>query len=381
MSQNNEKKMTNYDRKVLAKEEAAKREKRKNIFTTVATIAIVAVLVALIVIVPISKNKKPLEAYFSINDKPVSQLEFNFHKTNLINGNVSLLAYMGISSMDDLFTTVYDEKTGATWNDFFEERTVTSIKENRALIDDAKAKNVTLDVEAEYELYMKELQASADANGMNLDTYLTSMYGASERTLKPIINDNIIASLYSEHLATEMAASDAEAQAEYDANKDEYDSVDFRVLEFAVKVEEGVSEGELKASIADTKAKAQEMLDKIAAGEDFETLCATYAPEDQRTAYADSETDKSLVSGATALNSYFPYSDWLYDSARKEGETHFFTADELTHYVLQFEKRYMGDDVLGSIKQNLTYTTVTEYIADISESYTISDPDNNLPAF
>lgn len=373
--------MTNYDRKVLAKEEAAKREKRKNIFTTVAAIAIVAVLVALIVIVPISKNKKPLEAYFTINDEPVSQLEFNFHKTNLINGNVSLLAYMGISSMDDLFTTVYDEETGATWNDFFEERTVISIKENRALIDDAKAKNVTLDVEAEYKLYMDELQASADANGMNLDTYLTSMYGASERTLKPIINDSIIASLYSEHLATEMEATDAEAQAEYDANKDDYDSVDFRVLEFAVEVEEGVSEDELKATIADTKAKAQEMLDKVAAGEDFETLCATYAPEDKRTEYADSNTDKSLVTGATPLNSYFPYSDWLFDNARKEGETHFFTSDELTHYVLQYEKRYMGDDVLGSIKQNLTYTAVTDYIADLAESYVISDPDDNLPAF
>lgn len=382
MSQNTEKKMTSYDRKVMAREAAAKKAKNKGILTTVATIAILVCLVALIVIVPITKKQKQAAPYFYINNESVSQLEFIFHKTNLINSNMSLLSYLGVTSLADLNTMVYNEETGATWNDFFEERTVTSIKENKALIADAKAKNISLDVDAEYKTYMEGITASADAAGMNVDTYLTSMYGADERTLKKIIDDNLTALLYSEYLATEMAATDDEAQAEYDANKGDYDSVDYRVLEFPTLLMEGASEEDTNAAKAASKAQAQEMLDKVNAGEDFETLCATYALEDERTDYADTTTDKSLVTGATYLASYQPYSDWLFEDTRKEGETYLFTTEDgLTHYAIQYVKRYMGDGVLDSIKQNLTYTAVTEYIAELSKDYTISDPDDNLPAF
>lgn len=374
--------MTKYDRKVMAREDAAKKAKLKSIFSTIATIAILVCLVALIVVVPIVKNRKPLEPYFFINDESVSELEFNFQKTNLINSNMTILSYLGVTSLADLDTMVYDETTGATWNDFFEERTVVSIKENKALIADAKAKNVSLDIDAEYDAYMAEAEAEAEANGMNLDTYLTSMFGADERKLKNIITDNITAVLYSEYLATELAATDEAAQAEYDNNKDEYDSVDYRVLEFPVVTETDATDDAKATAISDTKAKAQEMLDKVAAGEDFETLCATYALEEERTDYADSETDKSLVTGATMLTSYEPYSDWLFDSARKEGETYLYSSeDDLNHYALKYEKRYMGDDVLDTIKQSLTYTAVTDYIAEISEGYTVSDPGDNLPAF
>ena len=179
-----------------------------------------------------------------------------------------------------------------------------------------------------------------------------------------------------------MAATDDEAQAEYDANKGDYDSVDYRVLEFPTLLMEGASEEDTNAAKAASKAQAQEMLDKVNAGEDFETLCATYALEDERTDYADTTTDKSLVTGATYLASYQPYSDWLFEDARKEGETYLFTTEDgLTHYAIQYVKCYMGDGVLDSIKQNLTYTAVTEYIAELSKDYTVSDPDDNLPAF
>ena len=122
------------------------------------------------------------------------------------------------------------------------------------------------------------------------------------------------------------------------------------------------------------------MLTKVKAGEDFETLCATYAIEDQRTVYADSETDASLVTGETSYYSFSPYSAWLFDSARTEGEADiYFDEESNTYYVLLFQKRYMGDSVLDSIKDELTYNAVTDYVTEISASYTISDPEDNLP--
>ena len=377
---NNEKKMTSYERKVLAKEEAAKREKRKAALSIIATVAIVACLAALLIVVPMVKNREKFKEYFKINNESVSELEFNFHRTNIINSNSSYLQYFGMTSVEDLNTMVYDEATGLTWAEYFTERTAESIKENRALIDDAKAKGVDIDVTAEYKSYIETVSAQAAESDMTTDAYLTALFGAKEKELKKIIKDNLAAVKYSEYLYEQNEATDADAQAEYDANKDLYDAVDYRVLDFSPVIPEGADEAATQAAKDDAKAKAEEMLAKVKAGEDFETLCATYAAEDQRAKYADSETDYSLVTGESSSFAYGPYSKWLFEAARTEGEADIYV-DETSGvcYVLKFVKRYMGENILDSIKQDLTYNKVMDYVAEVSKDYTISDPDDNLP--
>ncbi len=378
--ENNEKKMTNYERKVLAREEAEKREKRKAALSIIATVAIVVCLAALLIVVPLVKSRAKFKEYFKINNESVSELEFNFHKTNLINSNSYYLQYFGMTSVDDLDTMVYDEETGATWADYFTERAAESIKENRALIADAEAKNVDIDVAAEYKTYIDDVAAQAKEAEMSTDAYLNALFGANERELKNIIKDNLAAVKYSEYLYEQNAATDEAAQAEYDANKDTYDSVDYRVLAFTPEIPGDADEATTQAAKDDAKAKAEEMLAKVKAGEDFETLCATYAPEEERTDYADSETDYSLVTGETSNFAYGPYSKWLFEAERTAGEADIYTDEATgTQYVLKFEKRYMGENVLESIKQDLTYNAVMDYVAEVSKDYSISDPDDNLP--
>lgn len=378
--ENNEKKMTNYDRKRLAREEAAKREKRKSILSIVTTVAIVAVIAALLIVVPMLKNREKFKEYFKVNNESVSVLEFNFHRTNLINSNLTYLSYFGMESAEDLETMMYDEETGTTWAQYFTERTVESIKENKAMLADAKAKGVSLDVEDDYKEYMEEVETQAATVSMSADTYLNTLFGASEKELKDIIVDNLKAVAYSEYLYEQKQVSDEDVQAEYDANKNDYDSIDYRVLDIPALYAEDASEADIEAAKTEAKNKAEEMLAKVKAGEDFETLCATYAVEDQRATYADSETDTSLVTGETSYYSFSPYSEWLFDSARTEGEADIYVDEENNvYYVLLFQKRYMGENVLESIKDDLTYTAVIEYIEEISKDYTVSDPDDNLP--
>ncbi len=378
--ENNEKKMTNYDRKRLAREEAAKREKKKNILSIVATVAIVGCIAALLIVVPMLKDRAKFKEYFKINNESVSELEFNFHRTNLINSNATYLSYFGMTSAADLETMIFDQETGTTWADYFTESAAESIKENKALIADAKAKNIPLDIEDDYKAYMDEVKTQAEAAGMSAKAYLNSLFGADEKELKNIIKDNLAAVAYSEYLYEQNQVSDEDAQAEYDANKDKYDSVDYRVLDIAAEYEEDAAEAEIEAAKTDAKEKAEEMLAKVKAGEDFETLCATYAEEGKRAEYADSETDSSLVTGETSTYSFSPYSEWLFDAARTEGEADiYFDEENEVYYVLLFQKRYMGENVLESIKNDLTYTAVMDYITEISKSYTISDPEDNLP--
>lgn len=379
MEQNNEKNMTNYDRKVLAREEAAKREKKKNLLYAVSAIAIVACIAALLIIVPLLKKKANSE-YFKINNEAISVSEFNFHFTNLVNSNMTLLSYLGITDAQDLHDSVYNTETGATWADFFADRAAQTIRENKALLADAKAKNIDLDITDEYTTYMDQLKTAAQTAEMDLDSYLASYYGATEKQLKNIIKDYLAATLYTEELTKTHAASDEEAQAEYDANKKDYDSVDYRMLEFAADINETSSEEEIKGAMETAKTRAQEMLTKVQAGEDFETLCITYAPEERRDKYADSETDLSLVEAASSTYPYQPFNDWLFEADRKGGDSTLYTDDtNNAHYVVLFEKRYMGDTVMATIKDNLTYDVVTKYIETISADYTISDPKGNLP--
>ena len=378
--ENNEKKMTNYDRKRLAREEAAKREKKKNILSIVATVAIVACIAALLIVVPMLKNREKFKEYFKINNESVSQLEFNFHRTNLINSNATYLQYFGMTSVEDLDTMIYDQEKGTTWADYFTEGAVQSIKENKALIADAKAKNVPLDIEDDYKAYMSGVKEQATAAGISSDSYLKSLFGATEKELKSIIKENLAAVAYTEYLSEQNATSAETAQAEYDANKDKYDSVDSRVFNINADVKEGASEADVETAMKAAKEKADEMLAKVKAGEDFETLCATYAAEDKRANYADSETDYSLVTGETSAYSFSPYSTWLFDSARAKGDADIYTdEDNNVHYVLLFEQRYMGDNVLANIKNDMTYNAVAKYVEEITKGYTVSDPKDNLP--
>ena len=379
--ENNEKKMTNYDRKRLAREEAAKREKKKNIISIVSTVAIVAVIAALLIVVPMLKDREKFKEFFKVNNESVSELEFNFHRTNLINSNSTYLSYFGMTSEADLETMMYDEETGTTWAQYFTERAAESIKENKAMIADAKAKNIPLDIEDDYKEYMAEVETQAASAGMSAKAYLNALFGADEKELKDIITDNLKAVAYSEYLYEQKQVTDEAAQAEYDANKDKYDSVDYRVLDIPAMYAEDASEADIETAKAEAKKQAEEMLAKVKAGEDFETLCATYATEDKRTVYADSETDTSLVTGETSYYSFSPYSKWLFESARTEGEADiYFDEESNVYYVLLFQKRYMGENVLASIKDDLTYTAVIDYITEISASYTISDPEDNLPS-
>lgn len=378
--ENNQKNLTNYDRKRLAKEEAAKREKKKSILTIVATVAIIGCIAALLIVVPMLKDRAKFKEYFKINNESVSELEFNFHRNSLFNRDISSLSYFGVTSFADLESMVFDQEKGTTWADYYTESAVESIRGNRALIADAKAKNITLDIDDDYKAYMDAVKVQAEAAGVSTNDYLNTLFGANEKQLKNIIKDNLAAVAYSEYLLEQNQVSDEDAQAEYDANKNNYDSIDYRVLDIEAEYEEDATEEEIAAAKAEAKEKAEEMLAKIKAGEDFETLCATYASEDKRAIYADSETDSSLVTGENSEYSFSPYSEWLFDSARTENEADiYFDEDSEVYYVLLFQKRYMGENVLEYIKNNLANAAVEKYIAEIAKDYVISDPEDNLP--
>lgn len=382
MEQNNEKQLTKYDRKLLAKEAAVKREKRNQKLYALAAAAIVLVILALIILVPMTKRKKELSEYIKVNDTSISKLEFNYYKTNVINNYASILPYLLDTSVP-YDQQIYNKENGMTWDDFFNNQAAQAILENKATIADAKATNFTYDITESYNTYLSSMQTAAASAGMKLDTYLASIFGsaASEKTLKSIVEDDLLSYAYYDHLTEQMTPSDEEVQATYDEDPSLYDSVDYHMMSFSAEVMEGAAEEEVSAAMGVANAKAQEMLDRLNAGEDFEALCAEYAPADEKADYEDTETEHSLKTNLLKSNSSLSYTDWLFED-RTEGDTTLYTDEEnSTVYVLKFDKRYMGENVLSDIKSDATQTAVAEYISALTEKLTLSDPNGYLPFF
>lgn len=381
MEQNTEKKLTKYDRKVLAKQAAAKREKRNRMISIIATSAVVACIIGVVILVPVMKRRKALGEYMKVNDISISQLEFNYYRASILSTYSQFFPYIGVDTSIPLSEQVYDLQKGLSCADFLDQQAAVSARENKAMLHDITAQGLTFDITEKYDTYISNMKAAATTAGMSFKKYLTAQFGtaATEKNLMPIIKDDLMVTAYYDYLTKEkFAATDEDAQKEYDENKKDYDSVDYRVLEFAAAVTKESSEEEITAAMKAAKEQAQEMLDKLKAGGDFETLCAEYAPEDKRADYADTETDKSLVTGATS-SSLASYMDWLFEDARTEGETTLYTDEEKhTCFVLRFEKRYLDDKVMDNIKQTLTNDAVSEYISKLSEDYVISDPYGHL---
>lgn len=380
MEQKNEKFMTKYDRKVLAKQEALKKEKRKHIFSIAAVIAVIAVILALIVLVPIYKRKQALSEYFKVNDISVSQMELNYYRATVISSYSAFLPYLVDTSIP-YDEQIYDNTTGMTWEEFFLDQAIYLIQRNKAMLADIAEKDLSFDISADYASYLESVKNAAASASISVSDYYVSMYGnyATEKTMKPFVEDYLIATAYNTYLTEKYTPTEEAVQAEYESDKDNYDSVDYRVLEFATGMTDESAEGDIAAAMEISRTQAQEMLDKLNVGEDFETLCTTYAPEEERTEYASSETDKSLVSGATYSSSSALYMDWLFEAERTAGDTYLCEdEDNYTYYVVKFENRYMGDTVLDTISQTMTSDAVNEYIEALAEGFVVSDPQDNF---
>ena len=378
-NENKEKVLTKYDRKVLQRQQAIKDEKRHQLLTTIISIVVIAALISLAVILPAVSKKLAEKDYIKVNDTSITGLEFNYYQTSVLNSYSQLLPYFGVDTSKSLAEQYYDEENDMTWADFFAQQASETIRSTYAVLKDIEDKNLTFDTKAKYDETIAAQKEAAKEAKLSYSEYLKTLYGssASEKALKPIITKQLKTQAYYDKLMTDMAVSDEAVQTEYKENVAKYDSFDYRMLSFTSSAADDATEEEKAAAKADAKAKADEMLEKLKAGEDFETLCAAYAPEDKKSEYADEATDKSLITAQTAES--VVYKDWLLAEERKDGDvTVYSSTSSDVFYVLKFGKRYLGDTVMESIKTNLTNEVVNEYLTGLSKDVKLSDPKGNV---
>ena len=362
--QTEQKVMTKYDRKVQKrKEEKEKEKKEERISTTVGIVFLVA-LVCLVASFPIRTYLATHETYVVINGEEVNKVEFDYvyntTKNNYITQYGSYLSYFGLDTSKDLSTQMYSDTL--TWQDYFEQNAVESLKQNKALMAEAKAAGFTYDTTDEYNTFKETIKTSAAAAGVSDKEYVRSIYGsyATMGRIEEYVKNDMVMNAYYQKLQEDNAPSDDEIQSYYEENKATYDSVDYRLT--TIEADLPTEPTELADPVEETAADTTGTTDGTAATDT--TQDTAYQPSDAEIAKA-MEDAKVLADDAeqtvakdgeahenekkSSVN--YMISDWLFDDARKAGDTTVITNDNShCYYVVAFEKRYLDETPSADVR-------------------------------
>lgn len=362
--QTEQKVMTKYDRKVQKRKEDKEKEKKEERISTAVGIVFLVALVCLVASFPIRTYLATHETYVVINGEEVNKVEFDYvyntSKNNYITQYGSYLSYFGLDTSKDLSTQMYSETL--TWKDYFEQNAVESLKQNKALMAEAKAAGFTYDTTDEYNTFKETIKTSAAAAGVSDKEYVRSIYGsyATMGRIEEYVKNDMVMNAYYQKLQEDNAPSDDEIQSYYEENKATYDSVDYRLT--TIEADLPTEPTELADPVEETVADTTGSTDGTAATDS--TQDTAYQPSDAEIAKA-MEDAKVLADDAeqtvakdgeahenekkSSVN--YLISDWLFDDARKAGDTTVITNDNShCYYVVAFEKRYLDETPSADVR-------------------------------
>ena len=361
--QTEQKVMTKYDRKVQKrKEEKEKEKKEERISTTVGIVFLVA-LVCLVASFPIRTYLATHETYVVINGEEVNKVEFDYvyntSKNNYITQYGSYLSYFGLDTSKDLSTQMYSETL--TWKDYFEQNAVESLKQNKALMAEAKAAGFTYDTTDEYNTFKETIKTSAASAGISEKEYVRSIYGsyATMGRIEEYVKNDMVMNAYYQKLQEDNAPGDDEIQSYYEENKATYDSVDYRLT--TIEADLPTEPTELADPVEATTAPDA---DTDGTATTDTTQDTAYQPSDAEIAKAmedakvlADDAEKTVAKDGEAHENEkkssvnYLISDWLFDDARKAGDTTVITNDNShCYYAVAFEKRYLDETPSADVR-------------------------------
>lgn len=362
--QTEQKVMTKYDRKVQKRKEEKEKEKKEERISTAIGIVVLVALVCLVASFPIRTYLATHETYVVVNGEAVNKVEFDYQynltKNNYITQYGSYLTYFGLDTSKDLSTQMYSDTL--TWQDYFEQNAVESLKQNKALMAEAKAAGFTYDTTDEYNTFKETIKTSAAAAGVSDKEYVRSIYGsyATMGRIEEYVKNDMVMNAYYQKLQEDNAPSDDEIQSYYEENKATYDSVDYRLT--TIEAELPTEPTELADPVEETAADTTGTTDGTAAT--GSTQDTAYQPSDAEIAKAmedakvlADDAEKTVAKDGEAHENEkkssvnYLISDWLFDDARKAGDTTVITNDNShCYYAVAFEKRYLDETPSADVR-------------------------------
>ena len=287
------------------------------------------------------------------NHKLSSVMVNYFYKeayNSMSNNYGDMLSYI-IDTNTPLDEQYYDEEAGITWADNFIEQGLTNAANVYAVYDEAIANGATLseDDQASIDSAVANLSMYATVYGYsNVNAYLTAMYGTgcNEKNFREFLTIETIANNYSQEVYNKPVYTDDQLLADYNADPNAYDGVDYRVF----TVTDSLFDEEDETKLAELKkTAADEMLAAAEEGDEaFIQAAYDHATEDTKESYEDdSYTLRTDVSHSDS-----DLSNWLFDASRKVGDATCVESDG-TYYIAIFEGRNDHDFALPNVRHIL----------------------------
>ncbi len=161
-----------------------------------------------------------------------------------------------------------------TWHDFFLAEAITQLKTVLPICEKAKEEGFELEEEIvnKVKTSLDELAESAEKEGSSLDKELQSAYGKyiTREIVEELTCLTSYASAYLEMKLANVDVSDAVLEAEYEKNKEKYETINYVAYSFDYKdiIEDGADDSAVEAA----KAQMQKYADELAKCTDKESF-------------------------------------------------------------------------------------------------------------
>ena len=230
------------------------------------------------------------------------------------------------------------EAAGCRWEPFFLRE-----EEGFALDEEALASQID------------SFKAEASAMGQSYSAYIKQVYGnlVTKSVYESNLRDTAMANQFAQSYEDSLEYSDSDIQAEYEANANDYDLVDYAYITIDASPETETDEDgntveateeETAAAWEAGQALAQELMEAWENGEDAEAL----AEDEEKATYYNTE------GGSYNTASYV---EWCFEEGRQAGEIHMIESEDTGRiYIVQFNRRYR--DETRSV--NVRHILVTE---------------------
>jgi hypothetical protein len=341
--------VTRYERRLAKRKKEEEKIQLEKRIAQIVGLVLIVVLVAVAVSFPIRSYTTIHQNYLTVDGDKVSRLEYDYNYytvfNNYINQYGNYLSYFGLDITQDLSTQMYSETM--SWKDYFDQMAVESLKQNRALMKDAKAKGFTYDTAEDYKKLKEGLQNQAESYSVSESEYMKGLYGpyATFSRLDTYLNDTLYLAAYYEQLDEEHQPTDEAIQAYYEEHTEQFDSVDYKMTEVAAVLPTAPTDETATTAEAGEASSETEATDTEEAYEPTEEEVAAAMAEAKIEADAALETISSqgtLYENVKQSELTTVLRDWMFDSVRKGGDTNVIEdTSNNKYYVVEFVKRYL----------------------------------------
>lgn len=373
-------------------------------FIPVALITLI-VLIALIVLgvryytIPNGKEGElinPPAVAATIDGTKVSIGMYNWYYSSIVNYYEQRAMY-GYENLDteksyDKQFTVDEDGNQITWSEFFENQTISEIKQNLVCYKKAKEEGISLSAKQKDDINTKieKMKVAASDNGVFLDEYISEIFGdyCTESTVELMLKQNYMAMNYIGEYTLNSHPSESELDTYFNNNEEDFLQITFSYLAFSYDTTDDETKKQSQSVI-------DEYMDKITDRNSIIALVPTvykdYIQTDVETAMASDSTLTEEEARENAIAEYYesidktlsyslsPFSDevtkWLFSDDTAVGSKNYYINEDTgyAYVILKTQEAVTDDRDSYSVRHILICPKSDDETTDSSSDVTYTD--------